>query len=81
MHPEDDSPEQLTLKTSGAYVWDSLRAPGNGDSILKDAHKMPCTPSPSAEEAVLKDPGSDPLADSRAPPKEAKGTCPGDRIW
>ena len=50
MHPEDDSPEQLTLKISGAYVWESLRAPG--DSILKDTHKMSCTPSPSAEEAV-----------------------------
>ena len=35
---EDESPEHLVLKVSGAYFWESQRVIGNRDYILKRAH-------------------------------------------
>lgn len=64
-------PEHLSMKASRAYFWKTQRTVGNRDSILKGQTQN--FPWSKAEAEIWKKPGSDPLADLKEFPREARG--------
>ena len=77
-HQEDKLPERLALKISRAHFWESQRAVGSSNSILKCVHKISHGPRPTAEAVIWKELKSDPCADleSLSERQEATGAHP-----
>ena len=66
-------------KASGACAWESQRAAGNRDPLLKGTCKITHALRHSEEALIRKEPGSDTVADLGEPPREAEGNW--DSPW